>query len=73
MANISIEDLSLTISEIVELEPEQQNLIESAVNRVIAAKDITGGFSVAHVPIRVGLIVTLDDISPKPTFLTSQK
>jgi hypothetical protein len=57
MANISIEDLSLTISELVDLEPEQQNLIESAVNRAIAAKDITGGFSVAHFPIReIGLI-----------------
>jgi hypothetical protein len=57
MANISIEDLSFIISEIVDLEPEQQNLIESAVNRVIAAKDITGGFSVARVPIpEIGLI-----------------
>jgi hypothetical protein len=45
MANISIEDLSFTISEIVDLEPEQQNLIESAVNQVIAAKDIIGGFA----------------------------
>jgi hypothetical protein len=57
MANISIEDLSFTISEIVDLEPEQQNLIESAVNRVIATKDITGGFSVARAPIpEIGLI-----------------
>jgi hypothetical protein len=59
MANISIEDLSLTISELVDLEPEQQNLIESAVNRAISAKDITGGFSVARPPILVGLIVPL--------------
>jgi hypothetical protein len=57
MANISIEDLSFTISEIVDLEPEQQNLIESAVNRVISAKDITGGFSSARLPIpEIGLI-----------------
>jgi hypothetical protein len=58
MANISIEDLSLTISELVDLEPEQQNLIELAVNRVIAAKDIIGGFSVARAPIpKIGLLV----------------
>jgi hypothetical protein len=57
MANISIENLSLTISEIVDLEPDQQNLIESAVNRVISAKDITGGFSVVRAPIpEAGLI-----------------
>ena len=57
MANISIEDLSFTISEIVDLEPEQQNLIESAVNRVIAAKEITGGFSSARFPTpEIGLI-----------------
>ena len=58
MANISIEDLSFTISEIVDLEPEQQNLIELAVNRVISAKEITGGFSSARLPIpTIGLIV----------------
>jgi hypothetical protein len=51
MANISIKDLSLTISEIVDLEPDQQNLIESAVNRVISAKDITGGQSSVRLPI----------------------
>jgi hypothetical protein len=57
MANISIEDLSFTISELINLEPNQQNLIESAVNRVISAKDITGGFSVARPPIpEIGLI-----------------
>jgi hypothetical protein len=57
MANISIEDLSFIISEIVDLEPEQQNLIESAVNRVIAAKDITGGQSFVRAPLpEIGLI-----------------
>ncbi len=57
MANISIEDLSLTISELIDLEPNQQNLIESAVNRAISAKDITGGLSVARFPIpEIGLI-----------------
>jgi hypothetical protein len=44
MANISIDDLSLTISELIDLQPNQQNLIESAVNRAISVKDITGGF-----------------------------
>jgi hypothetical protein len=43
MASISINELSLTISELVDLDPEQQNLIESAVNRAISAKDIVGG------------------------------
>jgi hypothetical protein len=61
MANISIEDLSLTISELVDLEPDQQNLIESAVNRAISAKDITGGQVQSgprdRLPILVGLIV----------------
>jgi hypothetical protein len=58
MANISIEDLSLTISELIDLEPNQQNLLESAVNRAISAKDIVGGQvqSGPRLPILVGLI-----------------
>lgn len=47
MANISIHDLSITISELVDLDQEQQSAIESALNRAISAKDITGGKCVA--------------------------
>jgi hypothetical protein len=43
MANISIEELSQTISELIDLDLDQQSLLESAVDRAIAAKDITGG------------------------------
>jgi hypothetical protein len=61
MANISIHDLSITISELVDLESEQQNAIESALNRAILAKDITGGNKI--VPILAGFIYPLP---PKP-------
>jgi hypothetical protein len=43
MANISIEELSQTISELIDLDLDQQSLIASAVDRAISAKDITGG------------------------------
>jgi hypothetical protein len=50
MANISIQDLSITISELVDLDLEQQYAIESALNRAISAKDISGGQSVVVRP-----------------------
>jgi hypothetical protein len=43
MSNISINELSQTISELIDLDLDQQSLIESAVDRAIAAKNITGG------------------------------
>ena len=43
MANISIQDLSITISELIDLDSSEQSTIESAVNRAISAKDISGG------------------------------
>jgi hypothetical protein len=43
MSNISINELSRTISELIDLDLDQQNLIASAVDRAISAKDITGG------------------------------
>jgi hypothetical protein len=46
MANISIRDLSTTISELLNFELvdlDQQNTIESALDRAISAKDISGG------------------------------
>jgi hypothetical protein len=43
MSNISIDELSQTISELIDLDLDQQSLIASAVDRAIAAKDITGG------------------------------
>jgi hypothetical protein len=62
MANISIHDLSITISELVDLDTEQQNTIESALNRAISAKDITGGNKVID-PILAGFIYPFP---PKP-------
>jgi hypothetical protein len=43
MSNISINELSRTISELIDLDLDQQSLIEAAVDRAISAKDITGG------------------------------
>jgi hypothetical protein len=43
MSNISIDELSQTISELIDLDLDQRSLIASAVDRAIAAKDITGG------------------------------
>jgi hypothetical protein len=43
MSNISINELSQTISELIDLDLDQQSLIESAIDRAISAKDITGG------------------------------
>jgi hypothetical protein len=43
MANISVRDFSTTISELIDLDLEQQSVIESALNRAISAKDVTGG------------------------------
>lgn len=45
MANISINELSQTISELVNLDADQQKLIELAVDRAISTKDIVGGLS----------------------------
>jgi hypothetical protein len=43
MANISIDELSLTIAELIDLDPDQKSTIESAVTRAISVKDIVGG------------------------------
>jgi hypothetical protein len=43
MASISINELSQTISELVDLDADQQKLLESAVDRVVSTKDIVGG------------------------------
>ncbi len=46
MAKITIKELSLTISQLVDTDPSQQHLIESAVIRAISAKEaqtINGG------------------------------
>jgi hypothetical protein len=43
VANISINELSLTIAELIDLDPDQKSTIESAVTRAISAKDIVGG------------------------------
>lgn len=46
MANISINELSSSISELVDLDTNQQGLVESAIARAISAqeaKNIVGG------------------------------
>lgn len=43
MSKISINELSQTISELIDLDLDQQSLLESAVDRAISAKDIVGG------------------------------
>jgi hypothetical protein len=45
MASISINELSLTISELVDLNPDQQSLLTAAVDRAISVNDIVGGRS----------------------------
>jgi hypothetical protein len=47
MASISINELSQTISELVDLDADQQKLLESAVDRAVSTKDIVGGLSPA--------------------------
>jgi hypothetical protein len=57
MANISINELSLTISELVDLDPNQQSLIESAITRAISAKeskDVVGGNKILDTIIYFG-------------------
>lgn len=65
MANITIQELSLTISQLVDLDPSQQHLIETALDRAIAAqdlKDIVGGIQLPSLitnrfprPVAVGI------------------
>jgi hypothetical protein len=43
MSTISINELSQTIAELIDLDLYEQSLIQSAVDRAISAKDITGG------------------------------
>jgi hypothetical protein len=65
MANISIEELSQTISELIDLDRDQQSLIASAVDRAIAAKDITGGGRICP-PIINGKIVCNPPLTHPP-------
>lgn len=43
MANISVRDLSVTISELIDLDSAEQSTVESAVNRALSAKEVQGG------------------------------
>lgn len=67
MANISIRDLSSIISELVDLDAEQQSTIESALNRAVSAKDIAGGIGAKPITIAGGIFpmppVIEDDLS----------
>jgi hypothetical protein len=67
MANISIKDLSTTISELVDLDLEQQHAIESALNRAVTAKDIAGGFGVPTIAGGIFPMPTTDDSLPNPS------
>jgi hypothetical protein len=56
MAKITIKELSLTISQLVDTDPDRQNLIESAVVRAISAKEaqaINGGWCLRIVHIGI--------------------
>jgi hypothetical protein len=67
MTNISVRDLSSTISELVDLDADQASAIESALNRAISSKDISGG---ANPAIAGGIFVpmppTKEDCPPNP-------
>jgi hypothetical protein len=57
MASISINELSQTISELVDLDADQQSLLESAMDRAISTKDIVGGATpVLGVPT-IGIVI----------------
>jgi hypothetical protein len=45
MAQISISELSQTISELIDLDPEQQSSIVTAIDRALDARQIVGGKS----------------------------
>jgi hypothetical protein len=62
MASISINELSQTISELVDLDADQQKLLESAVDRAVSTKDIVGGQSLPIIaggitPFPIGKII----------------
>ncbi len=61
MANISIGELSLTIAELIDLDPDQKSTIESAVTRAISVKDIVGGQAVVP-PIVIGIVTPPDNL-----------
>jgi hypothetical protein len=62
MASISIDELSLTIAELIDLDPDQKSTIESAVTRAISVKDIVGGKAaviagkIMPPPIAIGIL-----------------
>jgi hypothetical protein len=62
MAQISISELSQTISELIDLDTEQQSLITSAIDRAMDARQIVGGKSTRHLPMVNGRIRP----NPKP-------
>ncbi len=53
MANISIHDLSITISELIDLD-DGQNEIELALNRALSAKEVSGGMGIKELIILCG-------------------
>jgi hypothetical protein len=63
MAQISISELSQTISELIDLDTEQQSLITSAIDRAMDARQIVGGKSTRHLPMVNGRIRP----APRPT------
>jgi hypothetical protein len=57
MANISIRDLSITISKLIELD-DLQNEIELALNRAVSAKEVSGGMTIRELIILCGGYIT---------------
>jgi hypothetical protein len=56
MAKITIKELSLTISQLVDIDPSQQHLIESAAIRAISTKEaesINGGWCLRIIKIGI--------------------
>lgn len=54
MAQISISELSQTISELIDLDPQQQSLMTSAIDRAIDARQVVGGKSLGGTPLLAG-------------------
>jgi hypothetical protein len=68
MAQISISELSQSISELIDLDLHEQSLMVEAIDRALDARQIVGGQGIASkckVPILInGIIAVRDDCVP---------
>jgi hypothetical protein len=63
MAHISISELSQTISELIDLDADQQSVLGSAIDRALDARKVVGGTTSGKLdfpPGTVGLIATTE-------------